>query len=67
VTRGNVIAIDSDGVIARGGKRLMVLMGVSDLVAVDTGDAILIARRSQSQEVRRVPEELARRGLSRYL
>jgi mannose-1-phosphate guanylyltransferase len=67
VTRGNVIAIDTDGVLARGGKRLMVLMGVSDLVAVDTGDAILIARRSQSQEVRRVPAELARRGLVGYL
>ncbi len=67
VTRGNVIAIDTDGVLARGGKRLMVLLGVSDLVAIDTGDAILIARRSQSQEVRRVPGELARRGLTRYL
>jgi mannose-1-phosphate guanylyltransferase/mannose-6-phosphate isomerase len=67
VTLGNVIAIESSGVIARGGKRLMVLMGVSDVVAVDTGDAILIARRSQSQEVRKVPEELARRGLTRYL
>ncbi len=67
VTIGNVIALDTSGVIARGGKRLMVLLGVSDLVAVDTGDAILIARRSQSQEVRRVPEELARRGLTRYL
>jgi mannose-1-phosphate guanylyltransferase len=64
---GNVIAIDTQGVIAHGGSRLMVLMGVSDLVAIDTGDAILIARRSQSQEVRRVPEELARRGLTRYL
>jgi mannose-1-phosphate guanylyltransferase len=67
VTLGNVIALDTNGVIARGGKRLMVLMGVSDLVAVDTGDAILIARRSQSQEVRRVTGELTRRGLSRYL
>jgi mannose-1-phosphate guanylyltransferase len=67
VTLGNVIALDSNGVIARSGTRLMVLLGVSDLVAVDTGDAILIARRSQSQDVRRVPEELARRGLSRYL
>jgi mannose-1-phosphate guanylyltransferase len=66
-TVGNVIALDAHGVIAHGGERLMVLMGVSDLVAIDTGDAILIARRSQSQEVRRVTEELARRGLSRYL
>lgn len=66
-TVGNVIALDTHGVIARGGSRLMVLMGVSDVVAIDTGDAILIARRSQSQDVRRIPEELARRGLSRYL
>lgn len=64
---GNVIALDAHGVIARGGERPMVLIGVSDLVAIDTRDAILIARRSQSQEVRRVPEELARRGLTRYL
>ena len=66
-TLGNVIALDTHDVMARSGSRLMVLVGVSDLVAIDTGDAILIARRSQSQEVRRVPEELARRGLSRYL
>jgi mannose-1-phosphate guanylyltransferase len=64
---GNVIALDAHGVIARSASRLMVLMGVSDLIAIDTGDAILIARRSRSQEVRRVPEELARRGLARYL
>jgi len=64
---GNVIALGAEGVLARGGERLMVLVGVNDLVAVDTGDAILIARRSQSQEIRRVTEELARRGLSRYL
>jgi mannose-1-phosphate guanylyltransferase len=64
---GNAVAIDTEGVLARAGKRLMVLLGVSDLVAVDTGDAILIARRSQSQDVRRVVEELQRRGLTRYL
>jgi mannose-1-phosphate guanylyltransferase len=64
---GNVVAIDASGVLARAGDRLMVLLGVSDLVAVDTGDAILIARRSQSQDVRRVVEELQRRGLTRYL
>ncbi|MGH7934626.1 MAG: mannose-1-phosphate guanylyltransferase [Candidatus Binataceae bacterium] len=64
---GNVIALDAEGVLARGGERLMVLLGVSDLIAVDTGDAILIARRSQSQDIRRLTEELRRRGLSRYL
>ena len=45
----------------------MVLMGVDDLVVVDSGDAILIARRSRSQELRVVTDELKRRGLERYL
>jgi mannose-1-phosphate guanylyltransferase len=64
---GNAIALDADGVLARAGKRLMVLIGVSDLVAVDAGDAILIARRSRSQEVRAAIDELRRRRLERYL
>jgi mannose-1-phosphate guanylyltransferase len=67
VLSDNVIALGSDGVLARGGDRLMVLLGVEDLVAVDTGDAILIARRSRSQEIRGVIDELTRRGLKRHL
>ena len=67
VLSGNVLALGSEGILARGGDRLMVLLGVDDLVAVDTGDAILISRRSRSQEIRGVIDELARRGLTRYL
>jgi mannose-1-phosphate guanylyltransferase len=64
---GNVVAIDAEGVLARGGSRLIVLLGVNDLVVVDSGDAILITQRSRSQDVRRVIEELERRRLRRYL
>jgi mannose-1-phosphate guanylyltransferase len=64
---GRVVMIDSQGVLARAGNRLMVLLGVDDLVAVDAGDAILIARRSRSQELRRVIDELRRRRFDRYL
>lgn len=68
VLKGEVIALDCEGVLARGGEgRLMVLLGVKDLVAVDTGDAILIANRKSSQDLRRVVDELARRRLDRYL
>ncbi len=68
VLKGRVIALDSEGVLARGGeRRLMVLLGVKDLVAVDTGDAVLIAGRKSSQDLRRVVDELARRRLDRYL
>ena len=68
VLKGEVIALDCEGVLARGAdKRLMVLLGVKDLVAVDTGDALLIASRKNSQDLRRVVDELARRRLDRYL
>jgi mannose-1-phosphate guanylyltransferase len=69
VTTGRVIALDSHGVMARGDAdgRPMVIVGMDDLVAIDAGDAILIARRSRSQELRRVTEELHRRGLDRFL
>ncbi len=67
VLRGNVIALDSERVLAYPDSRLMVLFGVRDLIVVDTGDAILVAHRQMSQHVRRVTEELERRGLQRYL
>ena len=62
-----VLALEADGVLARSPQRLMVLLGVKDIIAIETPDAILIANRSQSQDVRRVIEELERRKLKRYL
>jgi mannose-1-phosphate guanylyltransferase len=67
VTVGHVLTIDSDGVLAHSSSRLMVLLGVKDLVIVDTPDAILVIDRARSQETRRITEELKRLGLDRYL
>lgn len=64
---GEVLAFESDRVLAHSNSRLMVLLGVKDIVAVDTPDALLIIDRARSQETRRVTEELKRRGLSHYL
>ncbi len=67
VTTGKVVTIESTGVMARGGQRLMVLLGVEDVVAIDTDDAILIVHRSRSQDVGRALDELRRLGLEGYL
>jgi mannose-1-phosphate guanylyltransferase len=67
VLMGNIVEMDADGVLARAGDRLMVLLGVKDIVAIETPDVILIANRSQSQDVRRVIDELQRRGARKYL
>jgi mannose-1-phosphate guanylyltransferase len=67
VFTGKVLEMGADGVLARARDHLMVLLGVKDIVAIETADVILIANRSQSQDVRKVIEELTRRGSSRYL
>lgn len=64
-TPETVIA-DTTGCIVRG-EKLMALVGVRDLVVVDTPDALLVCARERAQEVKKVVEELERRGLKRYL
>jgi mannose-1-phosphate guanylyltransferase len=38
------------------------LVGVSDLVVVETDDAVLVIPRSRAQDVRAVVDELKKRG-----
>ncbi len=67
VFTGNILEIGAHGVLARASDHLMVLLGVKDIVAIETGDVILIADRRQSQDVRKVIDELKRRRADRYL
>jgi mannose-1-phosphate guanylyltransferase len=61
------IAVDARGNFVcdrttSGAKRVMALVGVEDLVVVETDDAVLVIPRSRAQDVRAVVEELKRRG-----
>jgi mannose-1-phosphate guanylyltransferase len=48
---GDMLMLDAHRNYVDGGKRTIALLGVSDLVIVDTPDALLIADRKRSQEV----------------
>ena len=48
-------------------RRLIALVGVDDLVVVDSPDALLVCHKDRAQDVRLVVHELRRRGLERYL
>jgi mannose-1-phosphate guanylyltransferase len=67
VLRGRVVPIDSRGCLVDSPDRLVAVVGVEDLVIVDTPDAVLVCRRDRAQDVRLVVDELRRRGLRRYL
>lgn len=43
-------------------KRVIALVGVRDLVVVETDDALLIVRREEAQRVKQVVEQLTERG-----
>jgi len=65
--RGHALPIDSRGCVIDSPKRLIALLGVDDLVVVDTPDAVLVCSKDRAQDVRLVVDELRRRGLVRYL
>lgn len=50
-----------------GQDRMIVTVGIQDLVVVDTGDVLLVCSKERSQDLRKVIELLKEKGLQRYL
>jgi mannose-1-phosphate guanylyltransferase len=48
-------------------SKLVATIGLEDVVVVDTHDVLLVARRSQNQDVKKVVERLKQEGLDKYL
>ena len=61
------VLTDAKGCLAYGGGKLVALLGVSDLIVVETPDALLVCPRERAQEVKGIVGELERRGLKEYL
>jgi len=59
---GDVIAEDCKGCYIHAGRRLVGAVGVSDLVIVETADAVLVVPRERSQEVRAIVDRLNNEG-----
>jgi mannose-1-phosphate guanylyltransferase/mannose-6-phosphate isomerase len=65
--RGDVQLQDTRGSLVFGERRLVATLGVEDLIIVDSDDALLVADRARSQEVREVVEDLKRANRSEHL
>lgn len=59
---GPAVLVDSENCYLQSDNRLIAAVGVKDLVVVDTGDAVLVASRDRSQDVRKVVSELKARN-----
>lgn len=59
VVEGDVLAVDSRGCFVRA-SRFTALVGLADVLVVDTPDALLVCPKGRSQDVKKVVESLER-------
>ena len=63
-----VVTLDSAGdIVVPNSERTVALLGVNDMVVVDTPDALLITIRARSQEVKSMVKKLAESGCDELL
>ena len=67
VSRGDVELRDAEGCYVLAAARHVSILGVRDLVIVETDDALLVAARGRAQEVKEVVEGLARDKRSEHV
>jgi mannose-1-phosphate guanylyltransferase/mannose-6-phosphate isomerase len=56
--QGDVLHTESHNTLVLASSRLVALVGVSDLVVVETADAVLVASKSRSQDVKNIVKQL---------
>jgi mannose-1-phosphate guanylyltransferase / mannose-6-phosphate isomerase len=60
--RGRAVAIDSSNLLVRSEEQLTAVIGMKDVIVIATGDAVLVADRSQSDKVKKLVERLKAQG-----
>ncbi|MBV6633048.1 MAG: mannose-1-phosphate guanylyltransferase/mannose-6-phosphate isomerase [Alphaproteobacteria bacterium] len=61
-TNGDVITKDTRNSFIRSDGRLVAVVGLDDVVVVDSGDAVLVTSKDRSQDVKSVVAELSQSG-----
>lgn len=67
IETAGLISIDSSNSLVYGGGKMAALIGVDNLIVVDTPDAILVCRQDRAQDVKKVVEKLQGSGRMEYL
>lgn len=63
---GDVLFADCRNTLAHATSRLVSLVGVEDIVVVETPDAVLVADRTRSQDVKNIVSDLLASGREEY-
>ncbi len=60
--RGDVITVETRNTLAHADSRLVTLVGVEDLIVVETKDAVLVAHKDKVQQVREIVDQIKASG-----
>lgn len=66
VLAGDVIAEDTQNCLIRSESKLVAAVGVSDLVVVETADAVLVMDKNQAQSVKKVVKRIQEQGRAEH-
>jgi len=64
--RGKVLVKDSSGCLLHSQDKLIAVIGLKDIIVVESGGAILVCPKDRSQDVRQILEEIKRKGWKGY-
>jgi mannose-1-phosphate guanylyltransferase len=64
---GKVIQVETKDSLIFSPDKVVATIGVSDLIIINTEDALLVCRRGSSQEVKEIADFLRRKKMSEYL
>jgi len=65
--KGEIYNVDSKQNLVQFSDRLIALVGVENLVVIDTPDALLVCQKDKSQDVKKIVEMLKEKGKKEYL
>ncbi|MBI5785275.1 MAG: mannose-1-phosphate guanylyltransferase/mannose-6-phosphate isomerase [Rhodocyclales bacterium] len=63
---GDALIVDSRNTFVQSEDHLVAVVGVDDLIIVDTADAVLVAHRDKCQDVKKVVQQLKQNGHQAY-
>ena len=64
---GNVVTVDTKGCIIEAKDKLIATVGIKDIVIVDTDDALLIAGKTSTNNIKSILQKLRESGSDSYL
>ena len=67
VISGRVVAVNTRNSIIQGADKLIALVGMSDVIVVDTADALLICEKDSAGDIKKVLENLRISNQEQYL